>query len=707
MNCALLICVMSTLDGKKISCNYLPVNFLYTYIDNIPITRRELYNVWIAEMESKERVKAVISYFLAKSGLQKTKTEDYCNKVKLAVRRLTYSINERWIKAKRSKKYFEDSNKIWLSGVFDLPSENVIKIPEDLGIQPSTSNFGRPRSDFSGKSEKGKRLEVSALVSGCSPEKLVFAAGVSLYKSGKRDAAAILKNINESPTRATKIKKIVNAQSKEPVPYTDEEALRLFIDGKYTKASYNAMRTGAKIRNADIYPSYHRILEAKEKCYPSNGIKVSDVIAEVPLQDLVDHTACRILKLQKEVIEEFNYTELTLIYKWGCDGSSGHSTYKQNFSSNDSRKTDEYLFAICLVPLQLKYDNHIIWENPRPSSTRFCRPIKLIFEKETKSLIQDETNYIQNQINAIVSTASNIEDKTVIVKHVFYLTMIDGKVFSILSDSSTQRCGICGATPTIMNKLHEIKALNVRANLYEYGLSTLHAWIRCLECVLHISYKIEIKKWQARSESDKALQKKRKDEIISALKSEMNLLIDIPKPGEGSTNDGNTARKFFQQPSLASQITGVNESLIKRLGIILRTMSSGYAINVEAFRKYAMDTAELYVELYEWYYMPSSVHKILIHGADIIQNAALPIGMMSEEALESRNKDFRFIREHHTRKMSREKTIEDLFNYLLLSSDPLISSFSTKPFLSSRNEELLGDEDISLLLDPFIQEDVE
>lgn len=663
--------------------------------------------MWIAEIQSKEKANAVIRYFFAKSGLQKIKTEDYCDKVKLAVRRLTYSINERWIKAKRSKKHFEDSNKIWLDGLFCLPSENTLKIPEDLGIQPSTSNFGRPRSDFLAKSEKGKRLEVSALVGECSPEKLAFAAGVSLYKSGKRDAAAILKNINESPTRATKIKKILSGQSKEPIPYTDEEALRLFIDGKYTKASYNAMRAGAKIRNADIYPSYHRILEAKQKCYPSNGIKVSDVIAEVPLQDLVDHTACRIVKLQKEVINNFSCTELTLIYKWGCDGSSGHSTYKQKFSSNDSRKTDQYLFAICLVPLQLKSGDDIVWENPRPSSTRFCRPIKLIFEKETKSLIQSETNYIQNQIDAIVSTSTKIEDNTVIVKHVFYLTMIDGKVFSILSDSSTQTCGICGATPTTMNKLNEIKALSVRANFYEYGLSTLHAWIRCLECVLHISYKIEIKKWQARSESDKASQNNRKKEIINALKSEMNLLIDIPKPGEGSSNDGNTARKFFQQPSLTSQITGVNENLIKRLGIILRTMSSGYAINVEAFRKYTMDTAELYVELYEWYYMPSSVHKILIHGADIIQNAALPIGMMSEDALESRNKDFRFIREHHTRKMSRETTMEDLFKYLLMSSDPLTSSFSTKPFLSPRNEELLDDEEISLLLDPFIQEDIE
>ena len=62
--------------------------------------------------------------------------------------------------------------------------------------------------------------------------------------------------------------------------------------------------------------------------------------------------------------------------------------------------------------------------------------------------------------------------------------------------------------------------------------------------------------------------------------------------------------------------------------------------------------------------MLSSVHKIIIHGADIIQCAALPIGMLSEIALESRNKDFRIIREHHTNEMSHEKTMYDLFNYI-------------------------------------------
>ena len=57
--------------------------------------------------------------------------------------------------------------------------------------------------------------------------------------------------------------------------------------------------------------------------------------------------------------------------------------------------------------------------------------------------------------------------------------------------------------------------------------------------------------------------------------------------------------------------------------------------------------------------MPPTVHKLLIHGADISKEAILPVGQLSEDALESRNKDIRKLRLHNTRKISREATNED------------------------------------------------
>lgn len=96
-----------------------------------------------------------------------------------------------------------------------------------------------------------------------------------------------------------------------------------------------------------------------------------------------------------------------------------------------------------------------------------------------------------------------------------------------------------------------------------------------------------------------------------------------------TTNDGNTARRFFKNAEINFAVTNLDLQLIKQFGIILKIMSSGYDINLEKFEAYTLKTAELcsIVLLYSWYYyIPASVHKILIHSTDIIRSALLPIG---------------------------------------------------------------------------------
>lgn len=112
-------------------------------------------------------------------------------------------------------------------------------------------------------------------------------------------------------------------------------------------------------------------------------------------------------------------------------------------------------------------------------------------------------------------------------------------------------------------------------------------------------------------------------------------------------------------------------------------ISSGYEINYERFDEYSKETAKLYVKLYNWYRMPPSVHKMLIHGSLAIKYALVPIGQLSEEAQESRNKDYIRFREHHSRKSSRINTNTDLFNFLLITSDPIITGLRSKIKVSS------------------------
>lgn len=202
-------------------------------------------------------------------------------------------------------------------------------------------------------------------------------------------------------------------------------------------------------------------------------------------------------------------------------------------------------------------------------------------------------------------------------------------------------------------------------------------WIRFFECFLHVSYRLEFRQWLARIENKTMLANKM--EIQKIFKEEMGLLVEHVKPGgSGTTNDGNTARRFFRVPETAARITGIDVKLIRRFTVILQTLLLGYKLNSEKFDTYAKETANLFITNYGWYYMPASVHKIFIHGAEIVESAMLPIGQLSEEAQESRNKDLKQYRRSHTRKSFRQLMNTDL-HCLLISSDPFITGLRKLP----------------------------
>lgn len=73
----------------------------------------------------------------------------------------------------------------------------------------------------------------------------------------------------------------------------------------------------------------------------------------------------------------------------------------------------------------------------------------------------------------------------------------------------------------------------------------------------------------------------------------------------------------------------------------------------------------------------------------------LPIGMMSEEAAEARNKHFRSYRQNFARTFSKVDCNLDVYNRLLLSSDPLLSSM--RSIVKSKTKSFLP-ETISLLV---------
>jgi hypothetical protein len=111
------------------------------------------------------------------------------------------------------------------------------------------------------------------------------------------------------------------------------------------------------------------------------------------------------------------------------------------------------------------------------------------------------------------------------------------------------------------------KSRPVQDEVYPYGLSTLHMWIRCMEYILYIQ-------------------------------------LDIVKQGFGTTNDGNTARKIIREYKKSAHITKVDENLNKRFAVTWQVTSSGEAKFLRDY--YCWVTAEVFVHQYPWYKMPAS-----------------------------------------------------------------------------------------------------
>ncbi|XP_036322559.1 uncharacterized protein LOC118736614 [Rhagoletis pomonella] len=235
----------------------------------------------------------------------------------------------------------------------------------------------------------------------------------------------------------------------------------------------------------------------------------------------------------------------------------------------------------------------------------------------------------------------------------------------------------------------------------KYGISPLHAWIRCLEFILHLSYRMDLKKWQIRSQEDKEVLKQKKSEIQEKFWKHMGLRVDKPKAnGSGNTNDGNSARRAISDPEMLAKITSIDKTFLKNLKTILICISCEFQIDVELFFCFCKRTFDIYMEKYDWYAMSATLHKILVHSAQIMQSSSVPLGCLGENASESRNKCYKRDRVSHARKNSRENNMKDVFDRAMDSSDPLLSSMHLSKRIYSKKKQTFPPEVVALLKSP-------
>ncbi|KAL7288541.1 hypothetical protein TKK_0017283 [Trichogramma kaykai] len=264
-----------------------------------------------------------------------------------------------------------------------------------------------------------------------------------------------------------------------------EEGLSYLIETHMSRDKYQLTRNVALEKGHDLFPSYKKIYQSKKATYP-NEIFISERLCRVSLQSLLNHTAQRLMMAFDLNIPGEN-RQLKLISKYEFDGTNA-KCYKQK--SDDSGAFCDNVFCTSLLPLRLvdADENIVYWSNPTSSSTQFCRPIKLSFEKETADLARTEESQLKEEIERLTA----LEHDNCSICFETHLTMIVGK-------TSTATCHVCKSTISQFNNIYDMYCKPIIPESLKYGISILHAHIRFMEMVLHISYRMTDEKegnWQ-------------------------------------------------------------------------------------------------------------------------------------------------------------------------------------------------------------------
>jgi hypothetical protein len=161
-------------------------------------------------------------------------------------------------------------------------------------------------------------------------------------------------------------------------------------------------------------PRYALLALEKKKCRPVGG-QFEEHLAIVSMQSVLDHTTSRVLDSIMDTIHSLqreNRGRLLVIYfyfKYGCDGSSGFSKYKQQ---SENLEDDSTMFASNLVPLQMTCVVNgrrvTLYHNQLSNSPFGCRPLRFCFQKETNTVIRTEGNRMKNEAENLVPYQSGL-----------------------------------------------------------------------------------------------------------------------------------------------------------------------------------------------------------------------------------------------------------------------------------------------------------
>ena len=93
-----------------------------------------------------------------------------------------------------------------------------------------------------------------------------------------------------------------------------------------------------------------------------------------------------------------------MYFKVGMDGASSQSVYKQKYDENDVNEAlhhEQSMFQTAMATLKITIGEKCVWQNKKPNSSHFCRPIHLQYQKESSELCVEEERDLRDQIDRL------------------------------------------------------------------------------------------------------------------------------------------------------------------------------------------------------------------------------------------------------------------------------------------------------------------
>ena len=206
-----------------------------------------------------------------------------------------------WHASYRNKYIFDSRNQAWLDSVFE--TNDLVESPgnQECLINESAKR-GRPTKEFNESSSRTKRRLIASMSFDSkteSVEKILLVAQRTAFNERDfnlvKSVSVVTKRRHESLLLYIQL---TTLQEK----MTPEEAFAYFLDNKLSKSVYENTHKEAPCK----FPSYRAIVEIKNECSPiKTSIEVTETQAKVQLQDLMDHTSKRLVKLQEKEILKY------------------------------------------------------------------------------------------------------------------------------------------------------------------------------------------------------------------------------------------------------------------------------------------------------------------------------------------------------------------------------------------------------------------